>query len=71
MSSYTILVVGSLVLGQSGDDWYNDFKPFADIETRLQVIADDRPDLCTLVDIGDSIEGRDICFCNGHTFRAH
>jgi len=53
-------MISSLVLGQPGGDWYNDYKPFADVEDRLQAIADDRPDLCTLVDIGDSIEGRDI-----------
>ncbi|NQU23421.1 MAG: PEP-CTERM sorting domain-containing protein [Candidatus Nealsonbacteria bacterium] len=60
MSSYALLVVGSLVLGQPGGDWFNDYKPFADIEARLHVMAAERPDLCTLVDIGDSIEGRDI-----------
>ena len=55
-----LVVVGSMVLGQPGGDWFNDFKPFADIEVRLRAMADDRPDICTLVDIGDSIEGRDI-----------
>ncbi len=60
MTSCALLVLGSLVLGQAGGDWFNDFKPFADIEDRLHAMAADRPDLCTLVDIGDSIEGRDI-----------
>ncbi len=60
MSSCALLMVGALALGQPGGEWFDDYKPFTDIEARLHAMAADRPDLCTLVDIGDSIEGRDI-----------
>ena len=42
------------------DDWYDDFRDFPAIVTRLNEIAAAHPDLTELIDIGDSIEGRDI-----------
>lgn len=43
-----------------GEDWFSNYRPLEDIEAKLRALADDRPDLVTLVDIGDSVEGRDI-----------
>jgi murein tripeptide amidase MpaA len=43
-----------------GDTWFEDFKNFDDIIAKLEAMAQDRPDLASLIDIGDSIEGRDI-----------
>jgi murein tripeptide amidase MpaA len=40
--------------------WFTDFRTFQEIEAQLNQWVIDRPDLATLVDIGDSIEGRDI-----------
>ena len=55
------LAVLALAAGSAeGEDWFADYKQFGDIETKLLAMANDRPDLVTLVDIGDSIEGRDI-----------
>ncbi|MBN2448511.1 MAG: choice-of-anchor J domain-containing protein [Phycisphaerae bacterium] len=40
--------------------WFDNYHTLAEIEAKLQQMVSDRPDLCTLIDIGDSIEGRDI-----------
>lgn len=47
-------------MGPRDNAWFADYKTFSQIVEKLQAMADDRPDLCTLVDIGDTIEGRDI-----------
>ena len=45
---------------QDGGDWYGDFKNPDQILTRLTSFAIAYPDLAELIDIGDTIEGRDI-----------
>ena len=40
--------------------WYDDFKTFDEIVAKLNTMVADRPDIASLIDIGDSIEGRDI-----------
>ena len=40
--------------------WFDDYRGLPEIEARLNALAADRPDLCTLLDLGDSIEGRSI-----------
>lgn len=42
------------------ETWFEDYKTFDQIVAKLQAHATDRPDLVTLIDIGDSIEGRDL-----------
>jgi len=56
-----VLAVLILSCGRvEGEGWFADYKPLADIEAKLHALADERPDLCTLTDIGDSVEQRDI-----------
>jgi len=43
-----------------GVGWYEDFKNLAAIETRLVELAADHPGVASLIDIGDSLQGRDI-----------
>ncbi len=40
--------------------WFLQYKTFDEIVTKLNTFVTDRPDICSLIDIGDSIEGRDL-----------
>lgn len=40
--------------------WFTAYKDFAAINAKLQQMALDRPQIATLIDIGNSLEGRDI-----------
>jgi len=43
-----------------GGGWFDDFKDLAQVVDKLEAWATDYPDIVELIDIGDSIEGRDI-----------
>lgn len=47
-------------VGPRDPAWFEDYKPFDDIVAKLEAMVADHPELCTLIDIGDTIEGRDI-----------
>ncbi|MCP3902205.1 MAG: hypothetical protein GY715_01105 [Planctomycetes bacterium] len=46
--------------GPGGGSWYDDFRNLADIVTRLNDLAAAHPAIMQMIDIGDSLEGRDI-----------
>ncbi len=43
-----------------GLDWFADFKNLAAINARLDALVALRPDLCSIVDLGTSVQGRSI-----------
>ncbi len=44
----------------AGDEWFEDYKTWEQINARLNELAGLRPDLATVIDVGDSYEGREI-----------
>lgn len=42
------------------DTWFSNYKQFADIVTYFNSIADAHPEIASLSDVGDSLEGNDI-----------
>lgn len=46
--------------GIAGDPWYNSYKNLNDINARLNELAALRPDLATVVTLGQSLQGRPI-----------
>jgi murein tripeptide amidase MpaA len=43
-----------------GDAWFAEFKTFAQIDAKLDELVAARPDLCSIVVVGQSVEGRTI-----------
>ncbi|MDZ4752982.1 MAG: M14 family zinc carboxypeptidase [Phycisphaerae bacterium] len=70
---FTVLIddVGGLVAAEKarlaaqggiagGADWFDDFKTYAQINAKLDELAAQRPDICSVVEAGLSLEGRPI-----------
>ncbi|MEM7312536.1 MAG: M14 metallopeptidase family protein [Planctomycetota bacterium] len=57
IAGITIALVSSVANAQN---WYNEYKPLAQVNSRLDEMIDQHSDLVTPLVIGQSVEGRDI-----------